>query len=298
MKRVLVTGANGFIGSALIKKLIENEINVIAIDRHFYDNVLPQHKLLYRIEADIDDVDTLQTLIPKQNYDVMYHFAWQGVNGPDKANPAIQLNNIQRTINCAMIAKEIGVNKLLCAGTIAEQAVKSLSALNKTSSGMLYGVAKHCAHLLLEAYCKNIGQDFVWMQFSNIYGPDNKTGNLVSYTIDELKKGNGATFGPALQPYDFVYIDDLLEAVYRLGETITTSNFYFIGSGSPRILRDYLIEIGELFGRRELIKIGTRADDGILYTFDMFEISKLRNDIGNYVSKTFTDGIMYTLQHY
>ena len=43
------------------------------------------------------------------------------------------------------------------------------------------------------------------MQFSNIYGPDNKTGNLVSYTIDELRNGNEALFGPALQPYDFIF---------------------------------------------------------------------------------------------
>ena len=151
---------------------------------------------------------------------------------------------------------------------------------------------------MLENYCKNIGQDFVWMQFSNIYGPSNKTGNLVSYTISELMKGNEATFGPAMQPYDFIYVEDLIEAIYRLGVNETASNCYFIGSGEPRILKDYLLEIGREYGHEEQIKIGVRPDDGIIYTMDMFDTSKLEQDIGEYISRNFTEGIRYTLKHY
>lgn len=163
---------------------------------------------------------------------------------------------------------------------------------------MLYGVAKHATHLMLETYCKNIDLDFVWMQFSNIYGPENKTGNLVSYTIGELMKGNEATFGPALQPYDFIYIEDLIEAVMRLGENTTNKNCYYIGSGEPRILKEYLFEIGRLYGKEEFIKVGLRSDDGIKYTFEMFDTSDLVRDIGEYISKSFTDGIRYTLENY
>jgi nucleoside-diphosphate-sugar epimerase len=136
------------------------------------------------------------------------------------------------------------------------------------------------------------------MQFSNIYGPNNKTGNLVSYTIGELTKGNGATFGPAKQPYDFIYVDDLIEAVLRLGEKNTSKNCYFIGSGEPRILKEYLLEIGHQYGNEELIKIGVRPDDGIAYTMDMFNTKPLVNDIGNYVSKSFTERIQYTIDNF
>ena len=189
----------------------------------------------------------------------MYHLAWAGVNGLTKADPTVQLNNIQLGINCAHLCKAISVKKLLCAGTVAEQAVHSLPDLTQTSGGMMYGVAKHCAHLVLEDYCKNIGLQFVWMQFSNIYGVGNKTGNLVSYTLSELLKGNEATFGPAAQPYDFIYVDDLLEAVYRLGESETKQACYYIGSGSPRILKEYLMKIGELAGMQDKVGIGIRA---------------------------------------
>lgn len=298
MKNVIVTGANGFIGSSLIKKLIQKDIKVVAIDISFDDLRLPESELIYRIETDLDNVDNLVKLIPEAEYDNLYHLAWAGVNGPAKADPLIQLNNAKMAVNCASLAKKLDIKKLLCAGTIAERAVESLGALKTTSGGMMYGVAKHATHLMLETYCKNINLDFVWMQFSNIYGPQNKTGNLVSYTIGELQKGKEASFGPALLPYDFIFVDDLLEAAVRLGDMETKENCYFIGSGKPRILKEYLLEIGHICGKEELIKIGLRPDDGIRYTFDMFDTSSLMKDIGNYVSKDFSEGIKYTLENY
>lgn len=298
MKNVIVTGANGFIGSSLIKKLIEKKVNVIALDISFQHSKLPVSNFIQEIEISLDDVEKLEEVIPYAEYDAFYHFAWAGVNGPSKADPVIQLKNAEMAMNCATVAKRLGVKKLLCAGTIAERATESLSNLNTTSGGMMYGVAKHCTHLMLETYCKNIGQDFIWMQFSNIYGPSNKTGNLVSYTIGELKKGNEASFGPALQPYDFILVDDLIEAVLRLGENKTKKNSYFIGSGEPRQLKDYLLEIGQLYGKEELIKIGSRPDDGIKYALDMFDIEALKADIGDYITKNFTEGIKYTLENY
>lgn len=298
MKNVIVTGANGFIGSSLIKKLIEKKVNVIALDISFQNPKLPESTFIRRIETSLEDVNHLIQMIPNEEYDAMFHLAWAGVNGPSKADPIIQLKNAEMAMNCASVCKKIGVKKLLCAGTIAERATESLTELKTTSGGMMYGVAKHCTHIMLETYCKNIGLPFVWMQFSNIYGPSNKTGNLVSYTIVELEKGNEATFGPALQPYDFILVDDLIEAVLRLGEKGTRRNFYFIGSGAPRQLKDYLIEIGQLCEKEDLIKIGIRPDDGIKYTMDMFDTKPLKEDIGEYTTKSFTEGIKYTLENY
>ena len=298
MKNVIVTGANGFRGSSLIKKLISKKVSVVALDISFKNSKLPESEFIKKIEIGLDNVDGILDEMPEKEYDAFYHFAWAGVNGKEKANPITQLKNTEMTMKCATICKALGVKKLLCAGTIAERATESLPYLDKTSGGMMYGITKYATHLMLEAYCKNIEQKFVWMQFSNIYGPDNKTGNLVSYTIDELRNGNEALFGPALQPYDFIFLDDLLEAIFRLGEQKTKCNCYFIGSGQPRLLKDYLVEIGQLSGREELIRIGAREDDGIKYSLDMFDVSSLKKDIGEYISTSFTDGIKYTLENY
>lgn len=294
MKRVIVTGANGFIGSSLIKKMIANNVEVIAVDITFAGDRLPSSDYIIKIESGVDAA--LAEKIPSGEYDAFYHLAWRGVNGADKADPSVQLANIQMAVDCANICKKLNVNKLLCAGTVAENATFSLPNLEKTSGGMMYGVAKHACRLILEDYCKNIGQQFVWMQFSNIYGVGNKTGNLVSYTLGELLQGKEATFGPALQPYDFIYVDDLIEAVYRLGAKETNNSFYYIGSGSPRILKEYLIRIGELANCADKVRIGIRPDDGIKYTTDMFCNKDLVETVGEYVCTYFDDGIIRTIE--
>lgn len=298
MKNVIVTGANGFLGSRLIDKLIRKGVHVVALDISFMNSKLPESNLIDKIETGLDSEKNIADSIPNAEYDAFYHFAWAGVNGPRKTNPVVQLKNIEITINCATVAKKIGCKKFLCAGTVAERAVESLEYLDRTSGGMMYGVAKHCTHLILETYCKNIGLNFIWMQFSNIYGPDNKTGNLISYTIAELKNGNEATFGPAMQPYDFIYADDLIDAVIKLGENSTERSCYFIGSGEPRLLKDYLMEVGKICGREDLIKIGARADDGIRYNIQMFDTQSLRKAIGDYVTMSFSDGIKLTVENY
>ena len=294
MKNVIVTGGNGFIGSSLIKKLVANGIKVVAVDITFQGERLPESELITKIECCVDA--SLVEKLPAEEYDAFYHLAWKGVNGADKANPSVQLANIQMAIDCADICKKLNVKKYLCAGTVAENATFSLPNLEKTSGGMMYGVAKHACRLILEDYCKNIGQQFVWMQFSNIYGVGNKTGNLVSYTLGELMTGNEATFGPALQPYDFIYVDDLIEAVYRLGEKETNKAFYYIGSGSPRQLKEYLLRIGELAGYADKIGIGIRPDDGIKYSMDMFCNDDLVDAVGEYVSTDFDNGINKTIE--
>lgn len=294
MKKVIVTGANGFIGSSLIKKMIANNVEVVAVDITFAGDRLPSSDLIIKAESGVDAA--LGEKIPSGEYDAFYHLAWRGVNGAEKADPSVQLANIQMAIYCANICKQLNVKKLLCAGTVAENATFSLPNLEKTSGGMMYGVAKHACRLILEDYCKNIGQQFVWMQFSNIYGVGNKTGNLVSYTLGELLAGKDATFGPALQPYDFIYVDDLVEAVYRLGANDTKKSFYYIGSGSPHILKDYLLRIGELAGCADKVGIGIRPDDGIKYTMDMFCNKDLVETIGEYVCTSFEDGIEKTIE--
>lgn len=294
MKRVVVTGANGFIGRSLIRRLIEKRVEVIAVDLSFDESSFPESPFVTKVITSIDE--HLTEKIPLSIYDAFYHFAWRGVNGPDKTSPQIQLENIQMAFHCAEACHQLGCAKFLAAGTVAENAVLSLPFLTQTNAGMMYGMAKHSCHVMLETYCKNIGLPFVWMQFSNIYGPGNLTGNLISYTLTALCRNQEATFGPALQPYDFIYVDDLLEAIIRIGAKKTSHSTYFIGSGTPHILREYLVRVGELTSCPEKIRFNVRPDDGVRYELSMFDTTPLRLDIGEYVSHTFDEGVVKTYQ--
>ena len=150
MKNVIITGANGFIGSSLIKKLIKKDVNIIAIDLSFDTSNIPENSRIIKIESNIGDSDDLISKIPPKDYDAFYHFAWQGVNGASKADPIVQNNNIAIMLRCAAIANQLECKKFLCSGTIAERAVESLHKLNKVGSGMIYGSAKFAAHIMLE----------------------------------------------------------------------------------------------------------------------------------------------------
>ncbi len=294
MKKILLTGAGGFLGAALTARLLAAGLEVTAVDRNT-DALAPLRcDKLTLLQADLSSPDWAAGL-PKGSFGAFYHLAWRGVNGPEKADALIQTENILLALRCADTAKALDCDKFLCAGTIAERAVESLPALEQVSSGMVYSAAKQSCHLLLEARCKNIGLNFVWMQLSNCYGPGNKTGNLISYTLGQLRKGEAATFGPAQQPYDFIFVKDMMEAMFRLGTMPTARHAYFIGSGKPARLADYLTAVGRLAGAEELIHIGERQDDGIRYAWDMLDTAPLEAEIGPYVSGTFEDHIRETL---
>lgn len=296
-KNIIVAGAAGFIGTSLIKRLIKDDVHIWAIDYSFDYKWIPKSDKVTEI-TNIQDISSLGRTLGGNDYDAFYNFSWRGVNGPEKADYRIQLENINLMLKYAELAKILGCKKYLYAGTIAERAIDSLKKIDKTSGGMMYSAAKYCGHILLEVYCKNVGLNFVWMQFSNIYGPENKTGNLISYTISQLKDGNPACFGPALQPYDFLYVDDLIEAISRLGMKNVEGNYYYLGSGSPRILKEYLMCVGSTFGRPDLIHIDERSDDGICYSFDMFDSTRAIREIGYYVSDSFENHIKYTIENY
>lgn len=296
---VIISGSNGFIGSALVKKYYDAGAKVVSIvknDNEYIDNIKDYSTVIYN---DFTDIELLKEQLKEYTNAVFYHLAWIGVNGQFKADYSSQIKNIQMACDAANVASTIKAKRFLIAGTIAERAVESFDNLSTLNGGTMYAVSKKSAHLFIEAFCKNIGLDFVWMQFSNIYGPKNKTGNLVSYTLGQLNRNEEATFGPANQPYDFIYIEDLIEAVYRLGISEKLNcNQYFIGSGAPKILRDYLLLIGKLSGKESLIKIGIRPDDGIKYDFAMFDTEKLVKDIGEFVSTSFEDSIQYTIKDF
>lgn len=297
--KVIITGANGFIGSAVVKKFYENGADVVAVikdENERIDHIKNYARIIY---SDLSDPSELADKIDDGKDSVFYHFAWAGVNGKAKIDYNVQIDNIRMVCNCVTAAHEVGCKRFLAAGTVAENAIKSFGDLSSLPLGLLYAVAKNSARNFAENLCKNFGLPFVWMQFSNVYGPKNKTGNLVSYTLSMLKSGQPAEFGPADQPYDFIYVDDLIEAVYRLGMTENPSRTnYFIGSGKPRILKDYLFEIGKKVGCEDLIKIGMRTPDGIRYNNEMFDTSALTDEIGDYVSAPFDEAIEYTIRHY
>lgn len=297
MQKVIVTGANGFVGYWLIKELMKHSIKVIAIvkDTNEKIDMLTSLSGVSIVYCNLSNMINLDTIIPDRGFDAFYHLAWISAGGSGRADYNLQLMNAKYACDAVIVAKKLNCKKILVAGTITEKIASQTLVLPVKSNNIIYGIAKHTTHCMLGILTNRLNLEFVWMQFSNLYGPYSINGNIVGYTIKEILEGRNAIFGTAQQPYDLLYIEDLVYAAYLLGEKDVKRTCYYLGSGNPKILKDYLIRIGELCGNPDAIKIGARADDGLKYDLEWFDASALIEDTGYMPRISFDQGVLNTI---
>lgn len=297
MKKAIVTGANGFVGYWLLRELQNNGVHVTAVIKDEKEDIslLSEFNDIDIIYCDICQLNTLCEKVCDRDYDVMYHLAWVAAGGMGRADYSIQLNNVKYACDAVNVAKNLGCNKILFAGTITEKNAENILSLSGKAVNNIYGICKHFTHCLIDVECQKIGIDYVWMQFSNLFGPYSINGNIIGYTIKNLLQGKDACFGPAQQPYDFLYIEDLVYAAYLLGEKKTTKRCYYLGSGNVMLLSDYLHEVGDVLGFENNIKIGVLPDDGTRYYSEWFDITSLKLDTSYEPRVPFRDGLIKTI---
>lgn len=96
MKKAIVTGATGFIGKFLVRELVKQNVEVIAVVRRGTKNLNTINALPVKIvECNIADYHMLPDMIADRDIDVVFHIAWQGVSDLDARNEAIQMQNLQ-----------------------------------------------------------------------------------------------------------------------------------------------------------------------------------------------------------
>lgn len=297
MKKAIITGANGFVGAWLTKELTDRGAEVYAVIKDKNEDIsnITRFDGVKIIYCELENIKNLHETI-KDEVDCFYHLAWAGSGGALRADYTVQLSNTKCACDAAYAAKQIGCKKFLAAGTVTENIVDSTLGMENVSQNMMYGICKKTTHLLLNAYCTMIDLPFIWMQFSNIYGPGNFSGNLISYTLTELIGGRRPSFSKGSQPYDFVYIKDLVKAAYLLGEKEVKGKSYFLGSGSSRLLCEYLSDIPKILGNGYSVGIGERPEDGIEYKPEWFDISDLSDDTGFKADHSFEEGITETFR--
>ena len=254
MKRAIVTGARGFIGKRLVDELKRRGCEVAEIDIG-------------------DNADELSG-----EWDVMFNLAWVGKGGALRADYNVQMSNVKLGLDFYSQAQRLKCGRYVCTGTIGEKMSRLPECSHIKSQNLIYAISKNYLHDILntigDGSCK-----VVWATLGNIYGSKDAGGNIVDYCLRKILVGDKAEFGPAEQPYDFIHVDDVVRAIAEigLGDAVKSSEFY-VGSGTPKPLKEYLMEIGNLAGRLELIGIGCRKDDGTRYRAEWFDISALREE--------------------
>ena len=121
MKRAIITGATGSVGTALIKELVSNDVEVLVLCREGSkrnDNIL-KHPLVEKIYCSLDELEHLENDTGKV-YDVFYHFAWQGTTGASRNDMYLQNKNVKYTLDAVGAAHRFGCHTFIGAGSQAE----------------------------------------------------------------------------------------------------------------------------------------------------------------------------------
>ncbi len=296
MKKVIVTGANGFVGGALVKELVNNGIEVIALDLEGHNNNLPDSDLVKFYAFDLTNAFELKDRMMETGVDTFYHFAWAGSAGAARADAVLQLNNAKWTIDCLRLAKELGCERFVNAGSIMEleTIAAAFKAENKPGLGYIYGSGKLVAHTMCKSVAVDIGIDLVWAMITNAYGVGERSPRMVNTTIQKCIRGEAPQFTAGTQNYDFVYIDDVARAFRLIGQNGKPFCEYLIGSSNAKPLKEFLLEMKEAIAPDLDFVFGDIPFTGVNQPLEEFDCSKTEADTGFKAEISFGEGCRRT----
>lgn len=296
MKRVILTGASGFIGYHLVKELCSQQVEVYAVCRPGSATAsrLAEFNDIKVIYCSLEECNRLPELIPERGFDVFYHLAWQGASGPLRTDYITQINNIKWTGMIAEVAKKLNSKKLIVASTVCELQCTTILQADHFMNSALYLISKRSAYELVGRLCLKIELPLVWCAFYHPIGKYNKENQLIANTIYTLLHGESPKFGPADQWFDVIAVEDLANAFVLAGEKDLLKDWYFIGSGQPRRLKEYLIRTGELIAPDISLQFSYYPDDGLPMQKEWLNISNFVNETGYKPKHSFDEAVINT----
>ena len=295
MKKVIVSGAAGFLGKALCDKLNSRGINVIALVRTMSENALELKKSCRVIVCDSADYLSLPELIEDRDIDAFYYFAWNGSAGELRADANVQLDNIRAVCDAIKACKAMDCDTFIFASSIMEYEIMAAMETEATPSiNTLYSSAKLAADYFARTLAGSLNISFIKAVISNIYGPGEKSARLINTSIRKMLNGEHCSFSEGKQLYDFIYIDDAVEAFYLLGVKGVNNRAYYIGSMEVQPLRNYLLRLRDTIDPNIEIGLGELPFNGVSLTYKEFDIFAIQKDTDFSPSVSFEEGIRRT----
>ena len=301
MKKVIITGPTGVIGTALIRELMEKDMEIAAVCRQSSQRIcnIPVDGSVKVVECSLEDLLMLPNLL-KDKYDVFYHFAWAGTFGDSRNDTGVQLKNIQYTLNAVEAAHKLGCSKFIGAGSQAEYGRQEgmISSGTPVFPENGYGIAKLCAGQMSRLRCEQLGMEHIWGRVLSVYGPYDRENTMVMTLIRYLQAGCKPSCTKGEQIWDYLYSKDAARAFYLLGERGIHGKTYCIGSGTGRPLAAYINEIKNAAGPQVEIGLGDIPYKNGQVMHLCADISELSEDTGFKPAYTFERGIDETIRWY
>ena len=299
MKRAIISGATGAIGTALVQKLVENKVEVLVLVRKDSGRIknIPMSPLVRIQYCALSELKELKNDTGVE-YDVFYHFAWMGAAGPGRHDMYLQNENVKFALDAVGVAKRFGCKTFIGAGSQAEygRVEGLLRPDTPTFPEMGYGYAKLCAGQMTRDYAHQLGLQHVWTRILSVYGPNDGAQSMVMSTINKILNGEIPQFTKGEQMWDYLYSGDAANAFYLLGDRGIDGKTYVIGSGKARPLAEYIEIIRDEVNPDAKIELGA-----IPYALKQVmhlqaDISELQKDTGFEPMVGFEDGIKEILR--
>ena len=292
--KIIVTGANGFVGQALKKKLLKNNDNKILAVYYSKNKKRLVNKNLKWKKIDLSKEINKKSKdeIIKFNPEIAFHFSWFKI--PDFSLKT-SIQNLIGSINiCELILKIKSCKKIVVSGSCFEDYSKK----NKKNNDKLrYFVwAKNSLREFLFKESSVSKKKIIWLKYFFLYGHGQKPGSLIPSLINSLKNNKKINIKTPFNKNDFIHIDDAIEITLRILNNSKDNQIIDIGSGKLipvwKVLKT--IEIS-LFKKPKLYKKLLLNKKKIQKTFIKAKINNTNKIIKNYKQMSFQQGINKTV---
>lgn len=298
MNRAIITGATGAIGMALIKELLEKNIEVLVIVRPDSGRLdrLPIHRSLHVLKCPLNALNTV-TREELGSFDACFHLAWDGTIGPQRDDMYLQLKNIQYTLDAVRMACRLKCKVFIGAGSQAEygRVEGKLTAKTLVNPEMGYGIAKLCAGQMSRLECRKLGLRHEWIRILSVYGPYDGEATMITSGIRQMLRGERPAFSKGEQQWDYIYSQDAARALYLIALKGRDGAVYPLGSGKARPLYEYIETMRASIGEGTEAGIGELPyrEGQVMYL--CADIKELTADTGFVPGVLFEEGIRRTI---
>lgn len=298
MNNVIITGADGFVGSYTVEKFLAEGCKVLALDIGEKPKRLKITDNLCYMQCDVSKVNDLLEKIPHNVYDTFIHFAWAGSAGTARVDYNLQMKNALNTVECMKAAKELGCSRFVCAGSIMEYEVEAAihSQGSRPGMGYIYGMGKHIAHCMCKSVAVDIGIELVWPMITNAYGVGELSPRFVNTTLRKIINNEPLQFTAATQNYDFVYVTDVANAFYLIAKNGKAFCEYMIGSSNARPLKEFILEMQQALAPEATPLFGDVPFTGTNMPLSTFDTTDTEKDTGFKAEVSFAEGTRMTME--
>ncbi len=300
VKKVAITGGTGPIGMALIKILLKESIEILLFLRKGSERKknLPQSKFL---KIEYYGLEQLGDYFPvEHDYDVFFHLGWKNTDAYMRDLLEVQYENVKYSCDAVELAHKLGCHSFIGAGSQAEYGRKQEALRDDTLCipENAYGAAKLSACHATRILCQKYGIRYMWPRILSGYGLfDNERSVLISNILNALE-GRKLVFSEGKQIWDFVYMDDIGEALLCIAKEGKNNAVYPVGSGKARPLKEYVEILCRKLGKLDEMGLGAIPYDVNQVMHLEADISKIQEDTGWEPKVEFEDGIEKVIKFY